>query len=177
VLHPCEVGVVGGRDAELPAFVVAQVFAAPVFHIERRIGKDVVRSEVGEAVVLERVALFNRAVDAADGEVHFGESPSGVVEFLPVDADVADASAVGADELLALHEHTRRAAAGVVDAPAVGLEHLHQQLDDTARGVELAALFAFRAGELTEKVFVDSSQDVVVRGCPRRRCECWRRGR
>ena len=51
--------------------------------------------------------------------------------------------AVGFDELLGLHEHAARAAAGVVDAALVGFEHLDQHADDAARRVELAAELAF----------------------------------
>ena len=90
------------------------------------------------------------------------------MRLLAVDADVAPglaavAVAVGvrADELDRLHEHARRAAAGVVDPPVVRLEHLDQQLDDAARRVELAALLALGAGELREEVFVDPAEHVL----------------
>ena len=73
-------------------------------------------------------------VDAADGEVHLGQAPRGGVGLLAVDGDVAELAAVGFDELLALHEHAARAAAGVVDAALVRLEHLDQHAHD-ARGV------------------------------------------
>ena len=53
------------------------------------------------------------------------------------------------------------AAARVVDAALVGLEHLDQQLDDAARRVELAALLALGAGELGEEVLVDAAEDVL----------------
>ena len=76
--------------------------------------------------------------------------------------EVADAAAVGEDELLALHEHAARAAAGVVDAALVRLDHLDQQLDDGLRRVELAAALAFGAGELAEEVFVDAAEHVLA---------------
>ena len=78
----------GGRDAVLPALVVAQQLAAPVAHIEGRVGEDVVGLEVGVAVVVEGVAVGDLALDAADGEVHAREPPGGVVRLLAVDADV-----------------------------------------------------------------------------------------
>ena len=53
-----------------------------------------------------------------------------------------------------------RAAAGVVDAAPVGLEHLDQQAHDAAGGVKLAALLPLGAGELAEEVFVDAAEDV-----------------
>ena len=75
--------------------------------------------------------------------------------------------AVRLDELLGLHEHAARAAAGVVDATFVGFEHLDQQADDRARRVELAAELAFGLGELAEEVFVDAAEDVAaLRGRP-----------
>ena len=66
-----------------------------------------------------------------------------------------------ADELHRLHEHARRAAAGVVHPAAVGLEHLDQQRDHAARRVELAALLALGAGELGEEVLVDAAEHVL----------------
>ena len=88
VLHPGEVGVARRRHAVLPALVVAQALAAPVADVEGRIGEDEVGLEVGVAVVVEGVAVGDLAVDAADGEVHLGQPPGGVVRLLAVDADV-----------------------------------------------------------------------------------------
>ena len=68
---------------------------------------------------------------------------------------------MGFDEFDRLDEHAAGAAAGVVDPALVGRQHLHQHVDDAARGVELAALLALGAGELGEEVFVDPAQDVL----------------
>ena len=100
-------------------------------------------------------------VDAADGEVHLGESPSGVVRFLAVDGEVVNEAGVGGDELFALDEHGAGAAAGVVDAAFVGGEHFNQDADDVGGGVELAAFLAFGAGELGEEVFIDVAEHVL----------------
>ncbi len=169
VLYPGEVGVAGGRCAVLPALVALQALAAPVGDVEGRIGEDEVGLQIRVAVVVEGIALCDLSgVDAADGEVHAGEPPGGVVRFLAVDRDVgpcslgglaavAVARCMGTDELHRLHEHARGAAAGVVHPAAVGLKHLDQQLDHAARRVELAALLAFGARELREEVLVDAA--------------------
>ena len=68
---------------------------------------------------------------------------------------------VGLDELLALHEHAARAAAGVVDAALVRREHLDEDPDDVRRRVELAALLALGARELGEEVLVDAAERVL----------------
>ena len=68
---------------------------------------------------------------------------------------------MGADELDRLDEHAGRAAAGVVDPALIGLQHLDQELDDAARGVELAALLALGARELGQEVFVDPAEHVL----------------
>jgi hypothetical protein len=117
------------------------------------------------AVVVKGIALRDlAAVDAADGEVHARQAPSGVVRLLAVDRDVGLGTftlGMGAEELHRLHKHARRAAAGVVHPAAVGLEQLDQQLDHAARRVELAALLALGAGELREEVFVDAAEHVL----------------
>ena len=171
VLHPREVGVARRRDAIPPAPVVRQPLAAPVRDVERRIGEDEVRSQIGVPVVVEGVAVCDLALDAADGEVHPGEPPRGVVGLLAVDRDVAPrpaavpvAGGVRADELHRLHEHPRRAAAGVVDPAPPGLQHLDQELHHAARGVELTALLALGARELREEVLVDAAEHVLGPG-------------
>ena len=123
------------------------------------------------AIVVEAVAVSDLALDAADGEVHLGEPPRRVVELLAVDGDVAArpaavsvARGVRADELDRLHEHAGGAAAGIVDPAPVRLQHLDQELDDTARRVELAALLALGAGELRQEVLVDAADHVLRAG-------------
>ena len=145
-----------------------QQITTPVADVEGRVGEDVVGLEVGEAVVVEAVAVGDLAVDAADGEVHARQPPGGVVRLLAVDADVAPglapvavAARMGANELDRLHEHARGAATGVVHPPLVRFEHLDQQLDHAARRVELAALLALGAGELGEEVLVDAAEHVL----------------
>ena len=68
------------------------------------------------------------------------------------------------DERDRLHEHAGRAAARVVHPPPVGLQHLHQQLDDAARGVELTALLALGARELRQEILVDPAEHVLGAG-------------
>src|SRR5690554_567587 len=141
MLQPGVVGVAYGRYAELPARVFAQAVTAPVGDIKRRVGENVIEAQVTQFVLVEAALVVpaNIGVDAAHGEVHLGQAPGGVVALLAVDGDVADATAMLQHELLALHEHAATAAAGIVDAALVGLEHLHQYLYYRARGVELAA--------------------------------------
>ena len=44
----------------------------------------------------------------------------------------------------------------------VRLQHLHQQLDDGLRRVELAAALALGVGEAAQEVLVDAAQDVLA---------------
>ena len=141
-----------------------QALAAPVADVERRVGEDEVGLEVGVPVVVEGVAVGDLAVDAADGEVHLGQPPGGVVRLLAVDGDVADACRRAASTNSSdCTNMPAGAAAGVVDAALVGLEHLDQQLDHAARRVELAALLALGAGELREEVLVDAAEESLAR--------------
>ena len=129
----------------------------------------------------EAVAVGDLAFDTADRQVHAGHAPGGVVGLLAVDGDsgcclgaresrsgagvaVAVAGGVGLDELDGLDEHAGGAAAGVVDAAFVRLEHFDQEPDDAARGVELAAFSALGNGELFEEVFVNAAEDVSGAG-------------
>ena len=155
VLHPGEVGVAGGWRSILPAQIIPQSVAAPVGDVERRISEYEIGLQVRVAVIVKCVTVLNLPVYAANGEVHLGKPPSGVVRLLPVDGNVGSrpaavtiSAAVRANELHRLHKHAGRAAAGVIDAPAVGLQHLDQQPHYAARRVELTAPAPFRQREL-----------------------------
>ena len=161
VLHPREVSVVGGWRAVRPAPVLSQQVATPVAGVEGRVRQHVVGAQVRVLVVVERVAMRDLRINAADGEVHLGEPPRRVVRLLAVDADLADVPAVLLDEALALHEHAAGAAAGVVHATLVRCEHRDEQLDHVLGRVELPALLALGAGELRQEVLVDAPQHVL----------------
>ena len=151
------------RRAVLPSHVFAEPFAAPVGDVERGIGEDVVGPEILVEVVVERVAVLRADVpfDAANGEIHLAQPPRRGIRLLAVDREVADAAAVGEDELLALHEHAAGAAARIVDAALVRLDHLDKEPDNGLRRVELATALAFGAGELAEEVFVNAPENVL----------------
>ena len=67
---------------------------------------------------------------------------------------------MGANELNGLHEHAGGAAAGIVDAPLVGLQHLDQEPDDAARRVELTGTPSLRTRKLRKEVLVDPAKHV-----------------
>ena len=96
MLNPGVVGVVHRRHPEFPAHVLPQVFAAPIAHVERRIGENEIGLEVGMQIRAEAVGVARAeiGVNAANGEIHPRQFPGGVVGFLPVNRDVAHASAV-----------------------------------------------------------------------------------
>ena len=135
------------------------------------IGEDEVRLQVRVAVVVEAVAVGDLPPDPAYGQVHLREPPRRVVRLLAVDGYVAPRLAavpvpagVRANELDRLHEHARGSAARIVDPPPVGLQHLDEQLDDAAGGVELAPLLALRTGELRKEVLINAAEHVPGAG-------------
>ena len=85
VLYPGEVGIAWWGSAVLPALVVGEPLSAPVGDVERGIGEDKVCFEVGVLVVMKGVAVGDLPLDTANGEVHLGQPPSGVVGLLTVD--------------------------------------------------------------------------------------------
>ena len=127
------------------------------------ISEDEIGFEILVSIVVEGAFTVPDDVgfNAANGEIHFAEAPSGLVGFLAVDAEVGAAPAMSFREFFGLHEHAAGAAAGVKDAAFVGLNHFDEKLDDRLRGVKLAALFAFAGGELAEEVFVDAAENVL----------------
>jgi hypothetical protein len=74
---------------------------------------------------MKRIAMADLRVDAANREVHLGQTPGRVVRLLAVDGNVSQLAAVGFDELFAADEHAAGTAAGVVDTSLVGSEHLN----------------------------------------------------
>ncbi len=164
VLQPGEVRIARRRNAELPAPILAQPVAAPVRHIERRIGEHVIGAQVRQFVAVEAAVAVptDVGIDPAHRQVHHAEPPSRMVRFLTIDSNVADASPVVLDELFGLHEHAARPAARVVYAPIMRLQHLDHRSHDRARRVELSPALAFCTGELAEEVFIDAAEHVAA---------------
>jgi len=160
MLDPGVVGIAHGRHPIDPALVILQQLASPVAVIERRVGEHKVGLEVRVAVVVKGVTLSYLGIDAADGEVHLGQAPGGVIRFLAVNGDVPEPAGVHLDEPLTLHKHAPRAAAGIVDPSFVRREHLYQDAHDVSRRVELATLLALGARELGEEVFIHAAERI-----------------
>jgi len=81
VRYPGKVGIPGRWSAELPALIVPKELTAPVGVIEGRIGQHIIRLEIGVQIAMKGVSLLltEVAVDAANGQVHLGQPPGGVV--------------------------------------------------------------------------------------------------
>jgi hypothetical protein len=89
------------------------------------------------------------SVDAAHGKVHLGQSPSGVIAFLAIDGELADAATMGLKESLGLNEHAPGTAAGIINTAfnasrriGEGLQHFHQHPNHGTGGIELTAALA-----------------------------------
>jgi hypothetical protein len=66
-------------------------------------------------------------IDIADGEVHLGELPHGLIALLPVNGDIPDDSPVFRDEFFAHHEHSTASASGVAHPSPVRFDHLKRE--------------------------------------------------
>src|SRR5579863_4669829 len=163
VLDPGEVSVARRRDAKFPANILGEAVAAPIAIVKGRIREDEIGLEVLMRVVLERAFAVpgDIGLDAANGEVHFAETPRRLVGFLTVDAEVGAAAAVSFGKFFGLHKHAAGATARVKDAAFVGFNHFDEELDDRLRRVKLAALLAFAGRELSEEVFVHAAENVL----------------
>lgn len=54
---------------------------------------------------MKAIAVGDLTLDAANRQVHFCQPPGGVIRFLAVDGDVAEATAMSSYELLRLDKH------------------------------------------------------------------------
>ena len=120
-----------------------------------------------EGVAVADVGIF----DAVQKHVHAADAEHGVVEIEGVEKFVVKMVAhrivtenlgmVDA-QILAHRDGEATSAAGKIahDIPGHGLEDFHHELDDVARGAELAVLPG--AGDLTEHVFVEVALGVAV---------------
>src|ERR1700735_5331885 len=162
VLHPGEVSVTSWRHTEFPSRILSQMLTAPITHVERRICEDKVGLQVLVEIISERICIVGPDIgfDASNRQIHLGETPRGRVRFLTINGDVAQLAAMLPDEFLALDKHAAGTTAWVINAAFVRFDHFDEELDDTSWGVELAALFTFRTGELSEEILVDAPEDV-----------------
>ena len=140
---------------------------------EGRVGEDervaflLARVVLREAVAVDDVGVFH----AVQEHVHAADAQHGVVEVEPVEKAVVEVFArlrvaqdlrVAATEVFARgHEEAARAAGGIADDVARGGGgQLDDELDDVARGAELAVLPG--AGDLAEHVLVEVAIGVAV---------------
>ena len=82
VLDPRKVSVASRRNAVAPTLVVPQPVTAPVGHVERRIGQNVVGTHIRMAVIVEGVAMLNLTINSTDSEIHLRQTPRRVVRLL-----------------------------------------------------------------------------------------------
>ena len=147
------------RDGEL------QRGAAVVLR-ERRIGEDAVELAdlpvVQDLRVLQRVRVLDgEARDVVEDHVHDADRPDGAVRVLAVEGEVVRVLALLLHILVALDQEAAGADGGVVDLlPGARLHELHEQADDFAGRVELAALLAGAVGEVLDQVFVGGAEQV-----------------
>ena len=109
-----------------------------------------------------RVEAAKVGFDATDGKVHLRHLPCGRVGVLTEYRNVVDVTAVVFDKLRTLDEHTAGAAAGIVYAAIVGLQHFHQRAHHAGGGVELASQLSFLLGKFRQTVFVCSAEDIAA---------------
>src|SRR4051794_13386130 len=137
VLQPRKVGIAFRRDSEPPPDIISEAIPAPIRDVEGRISENEVGFEVGQFVAMKAALVVpaNVRVDPLDSEVHFGQSPGCVVDLLPINGDVLPPPAMLLNKLFGLDEHAARAAAGIIDAALVRLQHL-EGVRTTERGVK-----------------------------------------
>ena len=173
VLNPGEVAALGGRHpGEVAAVRIAGPdLVAPLLEREGRIGDDAV--EGGEAVAEEKrgaaqgIAAHDLEVRRAVQEkIHAGDGGGGEVFLLTVElAPERAVVAVGFLHMLdALDEHAAGAAGWVVEGLAfAGIEDVHHESHDRARGVELARLLVRGVGELLDEILIRLPQHIRLR--------------
>ena len=133
---------------------------------ERRIGKDAVKLAdlpvLQNLWVLQRVRVFDReARDVVEDHVHDADRPDRAVGILAVEGKIVRVLTLFLNILMALDQEAARADGRVVNFVArLRLHDLHQQADDFAGRVELAAFLARAVGEILDQVFVGSTEQV-----------------
>jgi len=143
--------------------VVAQSLPSPIGHIEGRIGEDEVGLEVRKSAAMEAALVVpgDLGVNALHSKVHLRQPIGGVIDLLAIDGNVAKAAAMLGNELLRLHEHAARAAAGVLGPPLEGLAHLDQRPHHATRRQKLAAPLALVGCERREAVLIHPAEQIA----------------
>jgi hypothetical protein len=108
--------------------------------VERRIGQQIVRLDVGQHVVEIRVAQFDFAVEPMNEKIPAAKAVREILTFLSDETEFVIVTC----ELVGLHEHAAGAAARVEDHAALRLQHRYQRADDGHGREVLAATLALR---------------------------------
>ena len=115
-------------------------------------------------IVMECVGshLTEVTSNATNGQIHLCQFVGGVGIFLSIDRDVTLVTVMCLDELHALYEHTSRTTTRVVNLTTIRLYHLCYQVDDGLRRIVLTFTLTFGNGKLTEEVFIDTADEIVL---------------
>ena len=145
-------------------YIVQQLFLPPTGEVEGRIGHDVVRLELGVAVVEEGIGVEFAQIrlDSPDGQVHLCHLPGGGVGVLSKYRNLVNVAAMVLNELCGLDKHPARAAAGIVDAAIEGLQNLYQCADHTGGGVKFAGIFSLLLRKFGKAILVGAAQDILA---------------
>ena len=100
--------------------------------------------------------------NTSDSQIHLCQLESSVGVLLTIDRNLFLISAVRFNELDGLNKHTAGAAARVIEDTVVWLQHFSNQIYNALRGIELTLTFTFSKSKLTEKIFIYTTDDIVL---------------
>ncbi len=114
-------------------------------------------------VFIISIALLNVSGEAVNGKVHLAEPDCLGSLFLTVDHDLAAWSLlVPLHKFGALDEHAAGATGRVKDPTVERLDYVNDKFDNGGGSEELASLFPFAHGELSEEILVNLPEHIAL---------------
>ena len=123
--------------------LLGDIFCKPMFEIERRISHDVVKNKSGMPVFIERGngSIPQMVGYATHGQVHLGETESGLLFLLPENINSGNVTLLCLDIFSALDKHTAGPATWIVECAIKRFDKGGYKLHDVVWSVKLAIFF------------------------------------
>ena len=170
VLQPRKISVILRRHTKHPAQVILNPM--PFLDIERRVRQHVIKTLTRVRILSERItpAVTHRTINTVNRQVQARQTPGRLVTLLTIrqhtllTLTAAIKRTTGTvHKIIRLHKHTARTAARIIHATAHRLNHTHQSVHHSRRGVELATLLALRTSKLTQEILIHETQNIFRR--------------
>src|SRR3989338_4267946 len=89
-----------------------------------------------------------------------------MIKLLAINKNISFSTAMAFYKFFRLYKHSPATATRIKYPSFIRFDHLNKQLNNTGRSIELSAFLTFSICKLSEKIFIDFSQNIFFSTLP-----------